>query len=129
MAELTGQKAPATDGISFLPELFGEGKEQEEHQCLYFEYPEKGGQVAVRLGDWKGVKTNMKKDPKAPWQLFNLKNDRNETTDVAAQHPDMLKKLDAIVKKEHQHIQPKEWEFVDATFTIVNTTQKNKSKK
>lgn len=129
MAELTNQKSPRTDGISFLNELLGKKTKQKEHTYLYFEYPEKGGQVAVRLGDWKGVKTNLKKDPKATWQLFNLKTDRNESTDVAAEHPDVLAALDAIVKKEHRHIQPKEWEFVDSAFDIINTKQKNKSKK
>ena len=123
LAELTGQKAPDTDGISFLPELLGEKEKQKKHGYLYFEYPEKGGQVAVRMGNWKGVKTNLKKDPRAPWQLFNLKTDRNETTDVALQHPDVLQELDAIVKKEHRHVQPKQWEFVDPAFHIVNTNQ------
>jgi arylsulfatase A len=123
LAELTGQKVPVTDGISFLPELLGKKNKQQNHEYLYFEYPEKGGQVAVRLGYWKGVKMNLKKNLQAPWQLFNLSTDRNETTDVAMQHPDVLQKMDLIVKKEHQHIQPKEWEFVDAALNSVNTNQ------
>src|SRR5690606_37884954 len=54
LAELTGQHAGETDGISFLPTLLGRG-DQRQHPFLYFEYPEKGGQLAVRMGNWKGV--------------------------------------------------------------------------
>ncbi|WP_439555398.1 hypothetical protein [Dyadobacter sp.] len=110
LAELTGQQVAATDGISFLPTLLG--KKQPKHDYLYFEYPEKGGQLAIRMGEWKGVKTNLKKSPKKPWQLYNLKTDRNETTDVAAQNPGLLKKFDVIVKKEHQEPTVEAWQFL-----------------
>lgn len=111
MAELTGQKVPPTDGLSFLPVLLGDTAAQQQHEYLYFEFPEKGGQLAIRMGDWKGVKTGLKKNPQAPWQLFNLRTDRNETTDVAAQHPDILRKFDAIVKKEHEETTIDKWQF------------------
>ena len=119
LAELTHQKAPNTDGISFLQELKGNAKGQKKHDYLYFEYPEKGGQVAIRLGDWKGVRLNVRLNPKAPWQLFNLKTDRNETSDVAAQHPELLQQFDAIVKKEHQPSHIKEWEFINPKFGVA----------
>lgn len=110
LAELTKQDAPATDGISFLPELLG--KKQKKHPYLYFEYPEKGGQIAVLMKEWKAVKSNCKKNPAAPWELYNLAKDRNETTNVAAQNPDLLRKMDEIVKKEHSDSHVKGWNFV-----------------
>lgn len=113
IADLTNQKIPATDGISFLPELLGNKRKQAIHSFLYFEFSEKGGQIAIRMGDWKGVKSNLKKNPAAPWELYNLKTDRSETTNVAAQHPGILKRLDAIVAREHQHTPVESWEFVD----------------
>ncbi len=116
LGELTNQKVENTDGISFLQELKGNSKLQKKHEYLYFEYPEKGGQVAIRLGDWKGVRINVRQRADAPWQLFNLKTDRNETTDVAAQHPELLARFDAIVKKEHQPSHLKEWEFLNPKF-------------
>jgi arylsulfatase A-like enzyme len=123
LAELTKQKVPGkTDGISFLPELKGNHAAQKKHEYLYFEYPEKGGQVAIRMGDWKGVRTEVRKNPDAPWQLFNLKNDRNETVDVAADHPEIIEKLKAIQQKEHQHPHIKEWEFIDPKFSIKNSS-------
>jgi arylsulfatase A len=117
VAELTQQKGTKTDGISFLPELLGNKKKQKKHEFIYFEYPEKGGQIAVRLGDWKGVKTDLKKNPKAQWQLFNLITDRNETTDVATQYPEILKKLDKIIKREHQPSHLPSWDFLTTVLT------------
>jgi len=114
LAELTGQKVEKTDGISFLPELLG--KKQPKHKYLYFEYPEKGGQLAIRLGDWKAVKTDLKKNPANPWQLFNLKTDRNETMDIIRDHPEMIKEFDEIVKKEHAEPSVPAWQFVTEVY-------------
>ncbi|MNR05733.1 Arylsulfatase [compost metagenome] len=112
LAELTGQKVENTDGISFLPTLRGENDKQKKHEYLYFEYPEKGGQVAIRMGDWKGVRVNVKKDPQSPWQIFNLKTDRNESRDQAANHPALIRRFNEIVKKEHQDSHVRAWNFL-----------------
>jgi arylsulfatase A len=100
VADLTKQKAKNTDGISFLHELLG--KKQKTHPYLYFEYSEKGGQIAIRMNKWKAVCSNLKKNPNASWELYNLETDISETTDVALQYPELLKRFDEIVKKEHQ---------------------------
>ncbi|MGV3767777.1 MAG: arylsulfatase [Chitinophagaceae bacterium] len=112
VAELTGQAATNTDGISFLPTLLG--KKQKQHEYLYFEYPEKNGQLAIRMGNWKAVKTGLKKNPANTWQLFDLRADRCETTDIAGKHPELLKQFDAIVEKEHREPAVKQWQFVKA---------------
>lgn len=112
VAELTNQKVPETDGISFLNELLGKSKKQKKHKWLYFEFSEKGGQVAIRKGEWKAVKSNLKNNPKAPWELYNLKIDGNETTDVAAQYSRLLKRFDKILKKEHEQSGVKDWDFI-----------------
>ena len=113
MADLTRQETPPTDGHSFLPELVGRPAQQKQHEYLYFEYPEKNGQLAIRMGEWKGVKTNLKKNPGAPWQIFNLKTDRNETMDVASRHPQLIRTFDKIVKQEHSKPVIESWRFVD----------------
>jgi arylsulfatase len=42
------------------------------------------------------------KNPFAPTtELYNLGSDPRETTDVAANHPDIVAKLSAIAKREH----------------------------
>lgn len=116
LAELTGANAPVNDGISFLPTLLGKSSGQKQHPYIYFEFPEKNGQVAVRMGRWKGVKSNMKKDRNAPWEIFNLEADRNETTDVASSHQDLAKTFEAILQKEHMTSHVREWEFVAPRF-------------
>lgn len=117
LAELTGTKAPANDGVSYLPTLLGDTANQQPREYIYFEFPEKTGQVAVRMGDWKGVKSNMKKDKNAHWEVYNLASDVNETKDVAAQHPELAVKFETILKKEHRNSQIREWEFVDPKFS------------
>lgn len=116
LGELTGQETWHTDGISFLQELKGYRGKQRKHDYLYFEYPENGGQLAIRAGDWKGVKRNVRRDKDSAWEIYNLKTDRNETTNLAAQNPELARRFDTIVKKEHQHAHIREWEFVDPKF-------------
>lgn len=118
LADLTGQDAGDTDGVSFLPTLLGGNTSQNKREYIYWEYPEKGGQVAVRMGKWKGVKVNIRKDTyeKAPWMLFNLEIDRNETKDLADDYPELVKTFDEIVKKEHQPAHINNWEIIQPKF-------------
>lgn len=118
LAELTGTQAPAGDGISFLPTLLGKQDKQKQHPFLYFEFPERGGQVAVRIGDWKGVKSNMKKDKNAAWEIYNLATDIAESKDVATEHPELVTQFEHIVKEQHQPSHIRDWEFIDPKFTI-----------
>lgn len=123
LAELTGQKAGNTDGISFLQELKGNSGSQQKHDYLYFEYPENGGQLAIRMGKWKAVKLDVRQHPEKNWMLFNLESDRNETTDLASQHPELIKQFESIVKKEHQQAHIKEWEFINPKFSVKDTKE------
>lgn len=113
-AAIAGIKAPANDGISILPAMKGNEKAQQPRKYIYFEYPEKGGQLAIRMGKWKGVKTGVKADLKKGWELYDLSADPKEENNIAAQHPALLKDFDAIVKKEHRPAHIKEWEFLDS---------------
>jgi arylsulfatase A len=116
LSELTGIPAWPTDGLSFLPTLLGHPEKQKLHSFLYWEFSGKGGQIAIRIGDWKGVKSNMEKDINSSWEVYNLKTDEDETMDVAGQHPDLVRRFEAIVKKEHQQAHIREWEFVDPKY-------------
>ena len=114
-AALSGQKQTSPDGVSLLPELLGkEGQEQREF--IYFEYPEKRGQIALRMGDWKGVKIDIKTNTNASWELYDLKNDPTEKNDLASQNPGVVKKIDSIQRKAHRHPHIREWEFIDPKF-------------
>ena len=113
LAEMTGTNPGKTDGISFLPTLTGKNSSQKNHEFLYFEYPENGGQLAVRLGNWKGVKRNVRKEPNGAWELYDMATDRKETNNVAALHPDIIQKITETAKREHTHPVVMDWEFVD----------------
>ena len=113
-AEISGAKANNTDGISLLPTLLGNIKAQRPREYIYFEYPENGGQVAIRMGNWKGLRLNVRKNIDSPWMLFNLKDDFAETTDVSAQHPEIIAKFKLIQIKEHQNSHINDWEFLNS---------------
>lgn len=97
--ELTGSEVPETDGVSYLPTLLGRGQQQ-DREYLYWEFPEYQGQQAVRMGDWKGIRKDIKKD-NMTLELYNLKDDPAEQNNIAAAHPDIIKKMEAIMVKEH----------------------------
>ncbi len=100
LCDVSGAPVPQnTDGISFLPTLLGK-KQKREHQFLYWEFPEYGGQQAVRLGKWKGVRQNMLKG-NLKIELYDLENDIQEEHDVANEHPEIVAKIEQIMKKEH----------------------------
>ncbi len=101
LADLLNVSIPKTDGISFLPELIG--TKQRRHEYLYFELYEYGGQQAVRMGDWKAVKRNMVKDKMAKWELYNLKSDLSESTNLAEKYPNLIRKVDKFARQSHQH--------------------------
>jgi len=86
-----------TDGISFLPELLG--KEQKQHEYLYWEFHEQGGRVALRMGNWKAVKKDIEKLPHGETELYDLSSDIGETKNVAPLHPEIVKKADSLLIK------------------------------
>jgi arylsulfatase A-like enzyme len=97
--ELVGISSPEnTDGISMLPTLLGEG-DQPEHKYLYWEFHERGGRIAVRMGKWKGVRYNVLKNPDAQMMLFDLSVDPGEQNNIASAHPETVEEIAAIMKK------------------------------
>ncbi len=110
-AELAGLKCPSgIDGISFLPELLG--RRQRRHEYLYWELPRYDKKTAsfraeipmqaVRVGDWKAVRPA----PDGPLELYNLRADPQETKDLAGTHPEMLARLERILKSARTEPRP-----------------------
>ncbi len=92
-AELGGTKPPAgLDGLSFVPELLG--RSQQGHEFLYWEFHERGFAQAIRMGDWKGVRPNVGK----PIELYNLKSDIAEKENVASSQPEIVARIDGLMK-------------------------------
>jgi arylsulfatase A-like enzyme len=86
--EVAGLKPPAkTDSISIVPTLLGRGQ-QAKHEFLYWEFYEQGVSQALLIEDrWKAIRL---KSTTAPIQLFDLKSDIGEKTDIAAKNPAMV---------------------------------------
>jgi len=100
LCELTGATTPDDiDGISFLPKLLGRGK-QKKHEFLYWEFPAYGGQQAVRMGKWKGIRKNILKG-NLEIELYDLENDIQEQKNVASQYPEVVKQIAQIMVREH----------------------------
>lgn len=98
--DLAGLETPKdTDGISFVPTLLQTGK-QKQHPYLYWEFPEMDGRQAVRMGNWKAVRLNVKKAP-TPIELYDLGADLGEEQNVAASHPDIVEKMETIMAEAH----------------------------
>jgi arylsulfatase A-like enzyme len=64
-------------------------------------FPEYGGQVAVRIGDFKIIRQGLQTPKKTgPWQVFDLKHDPSEKTDLAADQPALIAQAIAVLKRE-----------------------------
>lgn len=97
-SELAGVKdIPATDGISFAPVLLG--RDQKVHPYIYFEIHEEGGGQALRKGDWKLVRNNVKSPQPDPPELYNLATDLKESVDVSRQNPELTSELTDLISK------------------------------
>jgi arylsulfatase A-like enzyme len=93
-AEIAQAKLPGRiDGISMLPTLLGQ-PQTNRHDFLYWEFHERGFQQAVRMGDWKAVRLGVGE----PLELYNLKTDMGEKTNVAAQNPEAVAKIEDYLK-------------------------------
>ncbi|HWK07529.1 MAG TPA: arylsulfatase [Puia sp.] len=99
----TGAVKPGTgiDGISILPTLLGK-KGQVQHEYLYWEFHENDGRQAVRWKQWKGVRLNVSKQKDAPIELYDLSKDPSEKNNLAAGHPDIVKKIAGFMRQSHR---------------------------
>jgi arylsulfatase len=100
----------ATDGLSYLPTLLGQAQLR-QHPYLIWDFAGYGGQLAARLGRWKGVQRDVRRDPQAPWELYDLAADVGETTNVANQYPDVLAQIQAIVRDARRRPETEAFRF------------------
>ncbi|HXU76708.1 MAG TPA: arylsulfatase [Methylomirabilota bacterium] len=86
------------DGISLLPVLTGSGRP--ERNPMLWVYPEYGGQVCVRLGDLKVLRTKLKTASPRPWEVYDLSNDPEEKHNLAKSKPESIDRAIAILRAE-----------------------------
>jgi arylsulfatase A-like enzyme len=81
-----GQEIYPLQGKSLLSVMNGQSRKD---RTVYFEHE---GNRAVRSGKWKTVWTNYSKT----WKLFNIDEDRTETNNIAAAHPEIVTRLNKL---------------------------------
>ena len=98
IAEIAGATVPDNiDGLSFLPTLTGNVSDQQKHGSLYWEYHAFGGMQAVRMGDWKGVRREIRRQDDAPIELYDLAIDIQESNDISEDHPETVELIRSIM--------------------------------
>jgi len=119
-AELGGARVTKeTDGISMVPTLLGSGK-QKEHEYLYWEF---GKFRAVRMGKWKALSTGDK------LSLYDLDKDIGETTDLAGDHPELVKRMKKIMETSHRDTPWTTWKYTGAAPKNQSKPRKNRKRR
>ncbi len=94
--ELAGGTLPKglqTDGLSLVSYL--KGGPAPKRDSFYWELHEGQHIQAIRFGDWKAVRPRTE----AKLELYDLKADPGETADLAAEHPDLVAKAEAMMRQ------------------------------
>jgi arylsulfatase A len=121
-AELTGARLPAGfkgDGRSLVS--FLEGGSAPKRDYFYWELHEAGSIQAVRFGDWKAVRNG----PSRAIELYDLKNDRAETRDLAASRPELVAKAETIMSSAR--VDDPNWPMKDPPAKSGNAKKKKEA--
>jgi arylsulfatase len=82
-----GAAVPALPGRSLVPAFAKDGTVARDY--LFFHHE---GNRALRMGNWKLVSAREDRDV---WELFDLAKDRCEKFNMAAEHPDLTRQMEA----------------------------------
>lgn len=112
IAAIVGENLPpaskaAEDSYDILPELLGEKRLRPLREAMVLHSAD--GVFAVRQGPWKWIEGRPHPDAKPAegdsrkaehkQQLYNLREDPEETKDLLSRHPEQAKRLAEILKK------------------------------
>ena len=123
VAKLVGAELPKhkIDGLDIWPLLSGDPKAKNPHEAYYF-YFEDNQLQAVMSGQWKlqlphtyrtlAGQPGGRDGTPAPYQqrkldraeLYDLENDIGESMNVAAQHPDAVKRLETLAEQAREEL-------------------------
>lgn len=104
IAEATGNPIPpSVDGVSLVSYLRSEGKASLDREFIHWHFPHyrhsPGPYSIIRSGDWKLIKWY-----EGGSELYNLKDDLGETTDLAATQADRAAELEATLMAELKRV-------------------------
>lgn len=80
--EINGRATKPPVGRSLLPVF--RGKKRQPHKEIYWRFNKAN---AVRQGDWKAIRAGKL------WELYDMKDDPTETSNLAEKHPDKTREL------------------------------------
>ncbi len=96
---VAGIEAPAgLDGEDLLPVLSGGAAK--ERKPMVWAFAEYGGQVVVRIGDYKVLRRGLLTKKPGPWEVYDIPADRAETKDLAAEKREVVAQAEEILKRE-----------------------------
>jgi arylsulfatase A-like enzyme len=100
-----------TDGISYLPTLLGRPDLQQQHDYVYWEFYEENGKQAIRQGDWKMVRLNVKSystesaylsdTATSNIKLYNLATDPDENNNLSSTNTAKRDELKNLIVEAH----------------------------
>lgn len=104
--EFKGRTIYPCEGVSLVSSFAADPPKN--NRWLFWEHE---GNRAVRNGEWKLVYkagTEVRDIPNSSWELYNMKLDRTETNNVAAENPKIVKRLAAKWNEfaERCHVKP-----------------------
>ena len=100
LCDAIGLEPPAyLDGESLWPTMTG-GPTLERTRPMVWVFTEYGGQVAVRMGDFKAVRRNLKAKQPGEWEVYNLRQDPGESQNLASKRPDIVQQAVGVLRQE-----------------------------
>jgi hypothetical protein len=63
------------------------------------------------MGSWKGIKHNLRNNPDAPLELYDLENDVSEKNNVAEEYPKVTASVEKIMLEARSRPITKAFQF------------------
>ena len=100
LCEVAGAKKPkGTHGESLVPCLLNGASGPRKTPMVWEFHGYRGQQAVLFPNDIKVVRRNVRKEP-GPWQVFDLAQDPQESTDLSKSHPEWIQKAKKILAEE-----------------------------
>ncbi len=100
LCDAVGVEGPdGLDGVSFWDVLRSKATRLVRNPMVWV-FPEYGGQIAVRIGDLKGVRQGLKTAKPGQWEVYDLSLDPAETNDIADRSSEFIQSAEAILKAQ-----------------------------
>jgi arylsulfatase A-like enzyme len=104
LCALPGADPGTPTGENLLPVVLGKSRALAHRKPLVWTGGGYGGQVAVRLGDWKVLRKNLLPGTKGGplnWEVYDLAKDRGETTNLASSHRDLIDQAISLLRQQY----------------------------